>query len=498
MTPFASEASSFHSGDAERARSEISALTQLLEVHEETSLRQAARLEELLRELETSNASLRENADTLAKMNEELEAANEEMRVSSEELEERTEIAEKAERRVSVILESITDAFFSLDRSWRFTHINARAEALLGRNARELMGKSLWEEFPDANQEFRTRYRAAVATQMPTSFEAFYTPLESWFEVRAYPSSEGLSVFFQNINARKQAELQRDRALEAATAAKKQAEAANQAKMQFLANMSHELRTPLNAIGGYAELLSLGVKGVVSEAQAEFLSRITRSNRYLLGLINDVLNFAKLEAGQVELRLSDVPLNETLAGMETLIGPQLADKGLTYQYEACDPRLTVCADPDKLLQVILNLVVNAIKFTAPGGKVSVRAAESGDMVDVRVQDTGRGVPADKLRTIFDPFVQVDRELTPRMSQQGVGLGLAISRDLIHQMSGEMTVESVPGVGSTFGFRLPRGAPLGAAEREVPLPGAERSISTPVARPSSASSGAGVDRRPVDR
>ncbi len=446
-----------HTGDAERARSEIAALTQLLEVHEETSLRQA------------------------------------------EILEERTASAERAERRVSVILESITDAFFSLDRDWRFTLVNARAESLLGRKSGELLGRIIWEVFPEANEsDFSAHYRSAVRTQIPATFEAYYTPLESWFEVRAYPSPEGLSVFFQNINARKQAELERDRALEVATAAKKQAEAANQAKMQFLANMSHELRTPLNAIGGYAELLALGVKGVVSDAQAEFLSRITRSNRYLLGLINDVLNFAKLEAGQIVLRLSDFPVNETLAGIETLIAPQIVNKELSYEYQACDPRLTVHADPDKLLQVVLNLVVNAIKFTPAGGRIVLCCVAKDEWVHVMVQDTGRGVPPDKLETIFDPFVQVDRELTPRMSQQGVGLGLAISRDLVRQMSGEMTVESAPGVGSTFGFRLPRGVPVAATECEVPLPGAARSTSAQSTRPLPSSPGAGVDGRPAER
>jgi signal transduction histidine kinase len=235
--------------------------------------------------------------------------------------------------------------------------------------------------------------------------------------------------------ARAEADAERARADEAREAA----EAANAAKSAFLATMSHELRTPLNAVTGYADLLSLGIRGPVTEAQREDLGRIKRSGSHLLGLINDILHFAKLEAGRVELDLSDVPVGAALADMETLVAPQLAAQRLAYRYEPCDAALAARADRERMQQVLLNLLTNAVKFTTPGGRVTVSCAASGPWVRIHVRDTGIGIPADKLPVVFDPFVQVDRKLS--RPGEGVGLGLAISRDHARAMGGDITVES---------------------------------------------------------
>jgi signal transduction histidine kinase len=241
--------------------------------------------------------------------------------------------------------------------------------------------------------------------------------------------------------------------VEAERCARAEAERANAAKAEFLAAMSHELRTPLNAIGGYAELLELGIRGPVTPQQVEDLRRIRVNQQHLLGLINSVLNYAKLEAGRVEYDLVEVPLGVAVAAVEALVAPQLRARGLTYDFPGCDPALAARADPEKLRQVVLNLLSNAAKFTAVGGRVTVTCEAAGaDAVAVRVADTGVGIAPDQLARVFDPFVQVGRRLAS--NAEGIGLGLAISRDLARGMGGELTAESTPGAGSTFTLTLP--------------------------------------------
>ena len=237
--------------------------------------------------------------------------------------------------------------------------------------------------------------------------------------------------------------------------AREEAEAANRAKSDFLAHMSHELRTPLNAIAGYVELIEMGLRGPVTEEQQEDLRRIRASQRLLLGLVNNVLNFAKLEIGRVNFDLTDVPVNETLSGLEQLIAPQLLAKSMRYEYQRCDPNLTVRADQEKVQQIVLNLLSNAIKFTPAGGAVTIACREAEDHVLIEVGDTGRGIPPDKLERIFEPFVRVDTGFA--RATEGTGLGLAISRDLARAMNGELTVTSSVGAGSCFMLRLPRGS-----------------------------------------
>jgi PAS domain S-box-containing protein len=241
--------------------------------------------------------------------------------------------------------------------------------------------------------------------------------------------------------------------VERAEGARAEAEHANAAKSQFLATMSHELRTPLNAVTGYADLLSMGIRGPVTAAQGEDLGRIKRSGQHLLTVINDILNFAKLEAGQVEFTVANVKVGDAVAEIETLIAPQVRAKGLTLDYESCDLTLVARADRDKVEQILINLLTNAIKFTDPGGRLTVTCDESATEVFVRVRDTGVGIPDDKLTTVFDPFVQVNRQLSS--PSEGVGLGLAISRDLARGMSGDLAVASTLGVGSTFTLSLPK-------------------------------------------
>jgi signal transduction histidine kinase/DNA-binding response OmpR family regulator len=230
------------------------------------------------------------------------------------------------------------------------------------------------------------------------------------------------------------------------------AEHANNAKTVFLRAMSHELRTPLNAISGYTEILELGIRGVVNEDQVRDLGRIKRAASYLLRLINDVLTIARFE-GARPLNVVSMPVNPMLAEVEGLCLLQARAKGLTLTIEQCPADVRVAADAERLQQILLNLITNATKFTLTGGRIDVSCDEHEGVVRIRIADTGVGVRDVDLERVFEPFVQIDRHLTTA-TQQGVGLGLSISRELARGMRGDLKLESTEGVGSTFTLTLP--------------------------------------------
>jgi signal transduction histidine kinase len=246
--------------------------------------------------------------------------------------------------------------------------------------------------------------------------------------------------------------VERARLFEAEHAARAEAERANRAKSEFLAVMSHELRTPLNAIGGYAELMEMGIRGQITAEQRADLQRIQSSQRHLLGLINEVLNYAKLETGTVRYDVTDVHLHDALVAAEALVAPQAQAKELALSVASCPPGLAARADAEKVRQILVNLLSNAVKFTDRGGRLELGCQAADGRVHVYVRDTGIGIAADQLDRIFEPFVQVRADLT--RTAEGTGLGLAISRDLARGMAGDLTAESAPGVGSTFTLTLP--------------------------------------------
>ncbi|HVX38528.1 MAG TPA: ATP-binding protein, partial [Gemmatimonadaceae bacterium] len=270
--------------------------------------------------------------------------------------------------------------------------------------------------------------------------------LEKPFSARELVARVRAHLALAAVRARAAAEAERAREI---------AEDANRAKSAFLAAMSHELRTPLNAIAGYADLLDLEIHGPLTAAQRGHVTRLKQSEQHLLRLINDVLDFAKIEAGRVDFALEDVPLEDVIASVAPMIEPQLAAKQLVYRIQV-PTEYAVRADRERLQQILLNLLSNSVKFTAPGGSISISAVPvdgTPDRIYLRVTDTGVGIPLALQERIFDPFVQGKRP--PTGTAQGTGLGLAISRDLARGMGGDLRVRSEPGDGSTFTLTLLR-------------------------------------------
>ncbi len=228
---------------------------------------------------------------------------------------------------------------------------------------------------------------------------------------------------------------------------------ANRAKSEFLASMSHELRTPLNAIGGYVDLLQLGVRGPLSAEQSSDLERVKAATDHLTTLIDDILNYAKLDAGKVDYQLERIPVRDVVVEAESMIAPQIERIGQRYESRYCDEPTHALVDRGKLRQILLNLLTNALKFTAAPGTITLVCEADDRDVRIIVADTGVGLPADRLEEIFEPFFQMHRGLS--RPADGVGLGLAISRSLARGMNGDITVASEVGVGSTFTVWMPR-------------------------------------------
>lgn len=229
------------------------------------------------------------------------------------------------------------------------------------------------------------------------------------------------------------------------------AERANRARMDFVARISHDIRTPLNAIGGYADLLLSGARGPLTADQVHDVERIQLSGRHLLSLADTILEYARIEVGEVRYNVDDVAVTPLLAAAESLVAPQLATRGVRVDVIPASRALTVHADADKVRRILVNLLTNAVKFTPHGGRVVVSAAEDDAGVVIRVTDFGSGIPAELVPAIFEPYVQ----LAPNVPG-ATGLGLAIARDLALGMGGDITVTSTVDMGSSFLLHLPGG------------------------------------------
>lgn len=359
-----------------------------------------------------------------------------------------------------LLVESVRDyAIFALDAKGYVVTWNRGAERFKGYKAHEIIGKHFSTFYPPEDADTKPPLELAIAEKEGRVEDEGWRVRKDgsrlWANVIITalrdPSGKliGFAKVTRDLTERRLAE---QKALADATRLA-EVEAANRAKADFLAAMSHELRTPLNAIGGYAELLKMGVRGEVNEQQKEDLERIVMSQRHLLGIINDLLNFSRIEAGKISYAVEPVNLPEVLDAVIQMIGPLATAKNIEVRRGDCLAGTIAIADRAKVEQIIINLASNAVSYTEAGGTVTVECGADGDRVWARVSDNGIGISAEKLEAIFEPFVQVGRTLST--GHHGTGLGLAISRDLARGMKGDLAVESRLGEGSVFTLTLPR-------------------------------------------
>ncbi|HEU4787464.1 MAG TPA: PAS domain-containing sensor histidine kinase, partial [Gemmatimonadaceae bacterium] len=327
------------------------------------------------------------------------------------------EAIRESEQRFRLLVQNVQDyGVFMLDPGGHVASWNEGAERINGYTTDEIVGR-----------HFSIFYPAEDLARNKPNFELEVAARDGRFEDEGWRVRKDGSRFWANViitairdehgkligfakvtRDLTERRLAQDRAIADARRVA-EAEAANRAKSEFLASMSHELRTPLNAIGGYTDLLLLGVAGSLDSAQREYLDRIRRSQQHLLGIINDLLNFSRLEAGRVTFDMQPMSLGDAVRRVLPMIEPQANQRGLRIALQPGRDEFAK-ADPAKVEQILLNLLSNAIKFTEPGGAVTIEQFAEGDVSGVRVRDTGIGIPSTKLEAIFEPFVQVGRTL----------------------------------------------------------------------------------------
>jgi PAS domain S-box-containing protein len=368
---------------------------------------------------------------------------------------------EHGDRIYQLMVEAVRDyAIFMLDPNGYVASWNTGAERIKGYKASEIIGQHFSVFYSEEDVARAHPQRELEIALRDGRFEEEGPRLrkdgsEFWANVviTAVRDETGALVGFakvtRDLTERRNAELKAKEDARRVTAS----ETANVAKSAFLTAMSHELRTPLNAIGGYTELLTLGLGGPTTPEQLDYLERIRRSQQHLLGIISDLLNFSRIEAGHLTYDIRRLSLNKVIEGVVPLIEPQAEAKAIILETYTTAHDCLVLGDRAKVDQILLNLLSNAIKFTEAPGTVTVHCKDSGNMASIEVVDTGPGISSDKLEAIFEPFVQLGRSLSS--AHEGTGLGLAISRELARAMKGNLTVTSKVGSGSTFTLSLPR-------------------------------------------
>ena len=359
--------------------------------------------------------------------------------------------------RLTDTLESIGDGFILLDDRWRLVYVNARAEELLRCDRQAMVGRSLWSTLDEPEAaEMQAAFREALASGRAARFDLRLPRLEAWFELNAYPGEEGLSIYFRDVAALRQAEHARE--------SQRAAEAANKAKTDFMSRMSHELRTPLNAVIGFAQLLRMDTRRTLDERQQGMVEHIESAGHHLLDMIRDILDLSRLEGGSTSMTIESVDARLIVGNCGQLVGPQAAAAGVSLEIGAMSQDLHVMADATRLRQVLLNLLSNAVKYNRSGGSVTLSARAEGGAVRFSVSDTGLGMSPTQLAHLFEPFNRLGRE---QGTAPGTGIGLVICSKLLELMGSKLEVAAQEGRGSTFSFALPSAVPALAAPADAP-------------------------------
>lgn len=394
-------------------------------------------------ELHSLNEKLRSVTSEIQRRNDELLQTEAAVRHSEAQL-------QRNENLVGRVLESLTDAFFSLDSDGRLVYVNPAALDLFDQQREQIVGRPIEAVLPPAvANSLREPLAVTFESQQPTRFELQYEERNRWFEVRCFPTEDALSVFLVDTTARKQAE-------QFLREARRAAEDANRAKSEFLANMSHEIRTPMTAILGFSDVALRQIfEG--DSVDAEHLMTIKRNGQYLLRIIDDILDLSKIEAGKFQIETSRFHLPGMVHDIEQLLRLRSTQAGVTISFELDGPvPLRIATDRSRLQQILINLLSNAIKFTIAGSvrlTISCKPTKSGSELKFVVTDTGIGISPEKLKDLFRPFTQAHQEGVGQRFG-GAGLGLSISRRLARVLGGDITAESTEGQGSAFTLTLP--------------------------------------------
>jgi PAS domain S-box-containing protein len=349
------------------------------------------------------------------------------------------------------ILESITDAFFALDREWRYTYLNPQVERLVNRSPSDLLGKIIWEEYPELiGSEFETAYYRAANEQIASSITAFYPDHDRWYELRVYPAVAGVTAYLRDVTDLKRIEVEREQLLEREKAAREAAETANRIKDEFLATLSHELRAPLNPILGWSQLLQVRKFDQAKLAEAHAI--IERSVKLQVQLIDNLLDIAKILHGKLTIKAVRVDLVFVIKSALDTVKAAASAKSIHIQKEL--PQICqVAGDSARLQQVVWNLLSNAVKFTPHHGQVQIHLEQVGNQAQITVSDTGKGIDPHFLPYIFESFRQEDATTTRKHG--GLGLGLAIVRTLVEAHGGTICAKSQgEAKGATFTVHLP--------------------------------------------
>lgn len=421
----------------------------------------------------------REGRGDLIAALEELSIAEQELREQYNTLVDAQRVLQRERDRYSTLFQSAPDPYVVTDNAGGIEEVNGAASVLFGVPGSLLAKRSLADSLDEAGRnDFQARLDGLIRSGRTDKWllalqsrDGRIIPVEATVSVG--PEREGKESLFwllrdtsvrlrteesmhalnRTLNARvAQRTRELELALEGEQSARKEAEAANRIKTELFARLSHEFRTPLHAVSGYLEILQQNIHGGLTVEQRRDVERIHQAQEHLMTLVNMILDFAKLEGGPIELSMAEIPIEETLRGAEALVAPQFAKKSITYTHRPGDSSLTAFADREKVQQILLNLLANAMKFTPAGGAVDLDWRVEDDTLLIRVRDTGSGIPEDKTEQVFEPFVQL--RAPGSIPSGGTGLGLAISRDLARAMGGDVHLRSTVGLGSTFTVLLP--------------------------------------------
>lgn len=363
--------------------------------------------------------------------------------------------AEEAQQRLIGILDHLPDGFMIFDTQWRYNYINPQAEPFTGKPRKELLGKNVWEEFPNlTNSTFYQQYSHAIIAQEAVSFRIFSQVLANWFDVRAYPIVDGLAVYFRPITEQVQAEEEKRHLLEAAQQAHIEAEAALSLRNSFLSSVSHDLRTPLATIKANLQLVQRRIKreqSLDTHWLSERLEAIERSITKMTGMIEDLLDLGRLQTTQLtdgRFRTFDLLPVIHLAVTEQ----QTASKRHQLLLRVGVESLPVSGNAPRLDRMLMNLLGNAVKYSPQGGEIIIEVTQEDQAwAHLSIQDHGVGIPQADLPHIFEPFHRASNVID---HIQGTGVGLASVAQVIEQHQGTISVTSEEGRGSCFTVRLP--------------------------------------------